>query len=80
MGSVRNTYLKDYGISPEEGRRIEAYCKKARDYDQQLILLAAQEVYPEIAPQLFVSLTTGLGYDRISQCSERISRDTGGRR
>lgn len=65
MGSVRNTYLKDYGLTPEEGRKIEDYCKKARDYDQQLILQAAQEVYPEIAPQLFVNLTTGLGYDRM---------------
>lgn len=38
---------------------------KARDYDQRLILQAAQEVYPEIAPYLFLNLTTGLGYDRM---------------
>ena len=65
MGTTRNMSLQDYGITYEEGKKIEKYCKKARDYDQQLILQAAQEVYPEIAPYLFLNLTTGLGYDRM---------------
>lgn len=65
MGTARNMFLQDYGITYEEGKKIEKYCKKARDYDQQLILQAAQEVYPEIAPYLFLNLTTGLGYDRM---------------
>ena len=65
MGTARNMSLKDYGITYEDGKKIEQYCKKARDYDQQLILQAAQEVYPEIAPYLFLNLTTGLGYDRM---------------
>ena len=43
--STRDTYLKDYGLTYEDGRRIVAYCRKARDYDQRLILQAAQEVY-----------------------------------
>lgn len=63
--SVRDTYLKDYGLTHEEGKRIVEYCRKARDYEQRLILLAAQEVYPDIAPYLFLNLTTGLGYDRM---------------
>ena len=65
MGTARNMSIKDYGITYEERKRIEQYCKKSRDYDQQLILQAAQEVYPEIAPYLFLNLTTGLGYDRM---------------
>lgn len=65
MSAVRDTYLKDYGITPEMSKKIEAYCKTAKDYDQQLILHAAQEVYPAIAPHLFFSLTTGVGYDRM---------------
>lgn len=67
MGTSRNMSLQDYGITYEEGKKIEKYCKKARDYDQQLILQAAQEVYPEIAPYLFLNLTTGLGYDRMGK-------------
>lgn len=63
--SIRDTYLANYGISTEDGKKIEAYCKTAEGYDQQLILQAAQEVYPEIAPYLFLNLTTGLGYDRM---------------
>ena len=65
MSAVRDTYLSDYGITPEMQRKIEAYCKKAKAYDQQLILQAAQEVYPAIAPYLFFNLTTGVGYDRM---------------
>lgn len=63
--STRDKYMKDYGISHEDGKKIVEYCRTATGYDQQLILQAAQEVYPEIAPYLFLNLTTGLGYDRM---------------
>lgn len=63
--SVRNTYLKDYGLSEEDVGKIVSYCRKAKGYEQRLLLEAAQEVYPEIAPYLFINLTTGLGYDRM---------------
>lgn len=63
--ATRDTYLKDYGISHEDGKKIVEYCRTATGYDQQIILQAAQEVYPEIAPYLFLNLTTGLGYDRM---------------
>lgn len=63
--TTRDTYLKDYGITNDEAKKITAYCRSAAGYDQQLILQAAQEVYPEIAPYLFLNLTTGLGYDRM---------------
>lgn len=63
--SARNTYLKDYGFTEQDIKKIIHFCKSATGYDQQLILQAAQEVYPEIAPFLFMNLTTGLGYDRM---------------
>jgi hypothetical protein len=63
--SVRETYLNDYGISSHDAEKILSYCRSATRYEQQLILQAAQEVYPEIAPYLFLNLTTGLGYDRM---------------
>ena len=63
--SVRDTYLKDYGITDSDAKKIVSFCRSATRYDQQLILQAAQEVYPEIAPYLFINLTTGLGYDRM---------------
>lgn len=65
MGTARNTYMSDYGLSFDESKKIVDYCRTAAGYDQQLILQAAQEVYPEIAPYLFLNLTTGLGYDRM---------------
>ena len=63
--SIRETYLKDYGLNETDTNKILSYCRSATGYDQQLILQAAQEVYPEIAPYLFLNLTTGLGYDRM---------------
>lgn len=63
--TARNTYLKDYGFTDQDIKKIICFCRSATGYDQQLILQAAQEVYPEIAPYLFLNLTTGLGYDRM---------------
>ncbi len=63
--TARDTYLKDYGISQEDGKKIVQYCISAKGEDQTLILKAAQEVYPEIAPYLFFNLVTGFGYDRM---------------
>lgn len=63
--SVRDSYLKDYGLTEKEGKEIEKYCRNAVGYDQEMLLRAAQEVYPEIAKYLFYSLTTGKGYDRM---------------
>ena len=65
--SIRNTFLKDYGISKELGDKIVSYCKNAHDYDQNLILQAAQKTCPEISSALFANLTLGIGYERISQ-------------
>lgn len=65
MGEVRNTYMRNYGLSDNDTKKIIDYCRNANGHDQQLILQAAQEVYPEIAPYLFANLTTGLGYDRM---------------
>ena len=44
--SIRNTFLKDYGISKELGDKIVSYCRNAHDYDQNLILQAAQKTCP----------------------------------
>ena len=65
--SIRGTFLKDYGISKELGDKIVSYCRNAHDYDQNLILQAAQKTCPEISSALFANLTLGIGYDRISQ-------------
>ena len=65
MGTARNMSMHDYGLNADDTKKILAYCRSATGYDQLLILQAAQEVYPEIAPYLFLNLTTGLGYDRM---------------
>ena len=63
--SARDTYLKDYGLSEIDAKKIISYCRKVKGYEQQLLLAAALEVYPEIAPYIFLNLTAGLGYDRM---------------
>lgn len=63
--SVRETYLSDYGITHEQGKKIIDYCRKATGYEQVLLLQSCQNVKQEIANFLFINLTTGLGYDNI---------------
>ncbi len=63
--SVRDTYLKEYGFTFQEIKNMENYCRHASQYEQDLLLKCAREVYPEIASQIFFSLTTGFGYDRM---------------
>lgn len=65
--SARDRYLKDYGLTYAEGKKIVEYCGNARGYDQVLLLQVAQKVKPEIAHLLFTNLTTGIGYDNISK-------------
>ena len=78
--SVRDTYLKDYGINEADSQKIISFCRSAAGYDQQLILQAAQEVYPAIAPYLFLNLTTGLGYDRMGNIPMQRKDFQGSRR
>ena len=40
--SVRETYLSDYGITHEQGKKIIDYCRKATGYEQILLLKAAR--------------------------------------
>ena len=65
MTAVRNKYMRDYYLDDEQTKKITEFCRSAAGYDQQVLLQAAQEVYQEIAPYLFLNLTTGLGYDRM---------------
>lgn len=65
--SIRETYMSDYGLSSSDTDKIVKFCRSATGYDQEVILQAAQAVYPEIAPYLFLNLTTGMGYDNISK-------------
>ena len=65
--SIRETYMSDYGLSSSDTDKIVKFCRSATGHDQEVILQAAQAVYPEIAPYLFLNLTTGMGYDNISK-------------
>lgn len=67
--SIRDTYLKDYGLAEAEGKKIVTFCKSATGYEQELILKAAQSTYPEIASFIFANLTTGIGYDNMNKRS-----------
>lgn len=53
--SIRETYMSDYGLSSSDTDKIVKFCRSATGHDQEVILQAAQAVYPEIAPYLFLS-------------------------
>mgnify|MGYP005780956181 FL=1 len=67
MAAIRNTYLKDYGISGEEYSKLIKFCRNATDEEKTIILQVANEVYSSISIPLYKNLTTGLGYDRLSK-------------
>lgn len=67
MAAIRDTYMKDYGISYEENLRLIKFCQNAADEERENILQITREVYPSISIPLYKNLTTGLGYDRLSK-------------
>ena len=67
MASIRNTYLKDYGISEVEYSKLVKFCQNATDEEKAIILEITKLVYPSISIPLYKNLTTGLGYDRLSK-------------
>lgn len=66
--AVRDTYMKDYGISEQRGKELEHFCMNATGQEQEIVLRMAQDSYESIAAQLFASLTVGVGYDRQAKC------------
>lgn len=65
MAAIRDTYMKDYGISVEETQRLVNFCRNADGEDRKIIKEISEMVYPYIADQLFWNLTTGIGYDNL---------------
>lgn len=77
VGNVgtRDTYFNGYGLTYNEVKKIEDKCKNAKGRELELLLLAAESAYAELAQYLFFSLTSGLGYDNISKiCNIPIGR------
>lgn len=70
MPRVRETYMSDYCLTKKDIRRLMEYCKAVGIQQQDIILKAAQITNESIAVPLFINLTTGMGYDKISQCYE----------
>lgn len=64
---TRETYLKEYGISDDYAEKLRNYCKTAKGEQQRWLLECAQSACPDIAPQLFYSLSVGVGYINMSK-------------
>ena len=67
MAAIRDTYLKDYGISKEQYSDLIKFCRNATAKEKKNILEITKSVYPSISIPLYKNLTTGLGYDRLSK-------------
>lgn len=70
MSTVRDTYLSDYNILEQEARELLKFCRTADKGQQAMILHAAQIANDSIAIPIFVNLTSGIGYDRLSMWYE----------
>lgn len=70
MATIRNTFLRDYGINEQEAEELLNYCRFAGAMEQKIVLKAAQMANDSIAVPIFVNLTTGIGYDRLNDWIE----------
>lgn len=70
MATIRNTFLRDYGINEQEAEELLNYCRFAGVMEQKIVLKAAQMANDSIAVPIFVNLTTGIGYDRLNDWIE----------
>lgn len=70
MSAVRNRYLSDYDITEQEEKELLKFCRTADKGQQAWILEAAMIANDSISIPIFVNLTSGTGYDRISMWYE----------
>lgn len=64
---TREKNYKDYGITPEEVRRIKEYCQNATMEDRITLLQCAISSAPGIEIEIYESLVGNVGYDRLSK-------------
>ena len=63
---IRDKWLKDYGLSDDTRRFLIDFCTHAAPKDKEMIQKVCKSVKPELAQQLFDSLTLGISYDKLS--------------
>lgn len=66
---VRDKGYKYYGITDDEAKKLEAWCRVRNIDDDKLLLECAYEIKPELALDIFYSLTTNISYDKL--CSKK---------
>lgn len=64
---TREKSYEDYGITPEEVRRIKEYCQNATMEDRITLLQCAISSAPGIEIEIYESLVGNVGYDRLSK-------------
>lgn len=60
---VREKKYRQYGITMEEAKTAERYCRNARGENARKLRQAAKKANPEIADDLFTALRDGRSYD-----------------
>ena len=64
---TRKKKFSDYGITPEEGKKIKEYCIHLDGEKQRLLLETAETAAPGIGTAIYTSLVKGVGYYQLLQ-------------
>ena len=64
---TRKKKFSDYGMTPEEGKKVKEYCRYLDSSKQRLLLETAIAAAPGIGLSIYKSLTMGVGYYQLLQ-------------
>jgi hypothetical protein len=64
---ARNRGYNEYGIPPDDVRRVRDYCRKMGREDRLRLFQCAISNAPGLELLIYESLTEGVGYDRLDR-------------
>ncbi len=62
---TRKKKFSDYGMTPEEGKKVKEYCRHMDSDRQRLLLETAIAAAPGIGISVYKSLIMGVGYYQL---------------
>ena len=62
---IREKSYMDYGMGEEERQAVFTFCSNPSELDKKIIMDAIVHVNPQIAQELYISLTQRISYSKL---------------
>lgn len=63
---TRDKLFKHYGFSDQDKEELKLFCRSSNAENKKIVRFACFRSNPEIEEMLYISLTSGKGYDALS--------------